>query len=47
MISPGTPDDEIERIALEDQRIKGFIGKKAIKKVIIVKSKLVNIVIGQ
>ena len=46
MISPGTPDNEIERIALEDQRIKGFIGTKAIKKIIIVKSKLVNIVIG-
>jgi leucyl-tRNA synthetase len=47
MILPGTPDDELERIALGDERIKGFIGKKAIKKVIIVKGKLVNIVIGR
>jgi len=46
MISAGTPDNEIKRIAFEDQRTKEFIGTKAIKKIIVVKSKLVNIVIG-
>jgi leucyl-tRNA synthetase len=46
MILPQTHDDEIKRIALEDQRIKEFIGAKKIKKIIVVKGKLVNIVIG-
>ena len=47
MISVGTPDDEIKRLALEDQRIKEIIGDKSIKKVIVVKGKLVNIVVGE
>ncbi len=46
MISAGMPDNEIKKIALEDQRIKEMIGGKSIKKVIVVKGKLVNIVIG-
>ncbi len=46
MISAGTPDDEIKRIALEDNRIKEIISGAPIKKVIVVKGKLVNIVIG-
>jgi leucyl-tRNA synthetase len=47
MISVGTPDDEIKRLALDDQRIKEIIGDKSIKKVIVVKGKLVNIVVGE
>jgi leucyl-tRNA synthetase len=47
MIVPQTSDDEIKRIALEDQRIQEFIGTKEIKRIIVVKGKLVNIVIGQ
>lgn len=47
MISPGTPDDEIKKIALDDKKTKEFIGTKTIKKMIVVKSKLINIVIGQ
>ncbi|HMK49947.1 MAG TPA: leucine--tRNA ligase [Thermodesulfovibrionales bacterium] len=47
MIPVGTPDDEIKRLALDDQRIKETIGDKPIKKVIVVKGKLVNIVIGE
>jgi leucyl-tRNA synthetase len=45
MISQGTPDDEIEKMALEQQKIKEIVGAKTIKKVIVVKGKLVNIVI--
>jgi len=46
MISQGTPDDEIKRLALEEQKIKEIVGAKTIKKVIVVKGKLLNIVIG-
>ncbi len=46
MISAGTPDDEMKKLAIDDPRIKEIIGDKAIKKVIVVKGKLVNIVIG-
>jgi leucyl-tRNA synthetase len=46
MISPGISDDEIKRMALEDQKIRKIVGNKTIKKVIAVRGKLVNIVIG-
>jgi leucyl-tRNA synthetase len=46
MITPGLPDDEIKRMALEEQKIRELIGTRAIKKIIVVKSKLVNIVVG-
>jgi leucyl-tRNA synthetase len=39
------PDDEIKKTALEDRRTLEIIGKGTIKKVIVVKGKLVNIVI--
>jgi leucyl-tRNA synthetase len=45
MISPGIPDEEIKRMALEDRKIKELVGNKKVKKVIMVKGKLVNIVI--
>jgi leucyl-tRNA synthetase len=44
MIPAGLPDDEIEKTALEDGRIREIVGAGAIKKVIVVKGKLVNIV---
>jgi len=44
-VSADCPQDEIQRNALEDDRIRNFIGDKEIKKVIIVKNKLVNIVV--
>jgi leucyl-tRNA synthetase len=47
MITPGIRDDEIKRISLEDQKIKEIISGKSVKKVIVVKGKLVNIVIGE
>jgi leucyl-tRNA synthetase len=45
MIPTGMPDDEIKKTALEDRRTLEIIGKGTIKKVIVVKGKLVNIVI--
>ncbi len=45
MINAGISDDEIEKVALEDRKIKEIIGGKTIKKILIVKGKLVNIVI--
>jgi leucyl-tRNA synthetase len=46
LISAGMADDDIKKISLEDQRVKETIGKKTIIKVIVVKGKLVNMVIG-
>jgi leucyl-tRNA synthetase len=46
MIPAGMPDDEIKKTALEDRRTREIIGARTIKKVIVVKGKLVNIVIG-
>jgi leucyl-tRNA synthetase len=45
MMPQGLPDDEIRKMALEDQKIKEIIGSKTIKKVIVVKGRLVNVVI--
>ena len=47
LISVGMADEAVQKIALEDQRVKEMIGSKSIKKVIVVKGKLVNIVIGE
>jgi leucyl-tRNA synthetase len=38
-------DKEIEAKALEDEKVKAFIGEKGIKKIFVVQQKLVNIVI--
>jgi leucyl-tRNA synthetase len=46
MIPAGTPDDQMQKIALEDKKIRESIGGREIKKVIVVRGKLVNIVIG-
>jgi len=45
MIPVGIADDEIRAMALQESKIKDIVGGKAIKKIIIVKGKLVNIVI--
>ena len=47
IIAAGIPDDEIKKITFEDNRVREIIGSKTIKKVIIVRGKLVNIVIGE
>ncbi len=44
-IAAGTSDDTIKELALKDERTLKFLGDKEIKKVIVVKNKLVNIVI--
>jgi leucyl-tRNA synthetase len=38
-------DDTIKELALKDEKVRKFIGDNPIKKVIVVKNKLVNIVI--
>ncbi|MBI3353893.1 MAG: leucine--tRNA ligase, partial [Nitrospirae bacterium] len=44
-LSAGTAEEEVKKGALEDERIKELIAGKAIRKVIVVKDKLVNIVV--
>ena len=44
-VAVDTPDDTIKEMALKDERILKFLGGKEIKKVIVVKKKLVNIVV--
>ncbi len=44
-VSPSADQEEIKKIALEDERIKNFVGEKPVKKVIVVPGRLVNIVI--
>jgi leucyl-tRNA synthetase len=45
MIPVGLPEDEIKQMAMEDKKLREIIGGKTMKKVIVVKGKLVNIVI--
>jgi len=45
MISPGLPDKHIRQLALDDKKIKDTIKDKDVKKIIVVKGKLVNIVL--
>jgi leucyl-tRNA synthetase len=42
---PDTSDDQIEKQALADEKVQKFIGGKTIRKIIIIKNKLVNIVV--
>jgi len=44
-VSPNASKEEIEKAALADERIKTFIGKKPIRKVVVVPGKLVNVVV--
>ena len=47
LIPIGIDDDEIRAMALQEAKIKDIIDGKTIRKVIIVKGKLVNIVVGE
>jgi leucyl-tRNA synthetase len=38
-------EEQIRRMAMEDERIRSFVGDKAIKKLIVVRNKLVNVVV--
>jgi leucyl-tRNA synthetase len=44
-INTDADDNTIKEMALSDERVKKFIKNKQIKKVIVVKKKLVNIVV--
>jgi len=46
IVSPDTKREEIERLALECDKIQQFIVEKQVKKVIVVPNKLVNIAVG-
>jgi leucyl-tRNA synthetase len=45
MISAGLPEDEIKRAAMDEPRIRAMVDGKPIRKLIVVRGKLVNIVI--
>ncbi len=47
MIPRGLSDEEIKQTAMSDAKVLEAIGSKAIRKVIIVKGKLINLVIGE
>jgi len=44
-VPAGTPEEEIRRQALSDERIRGLLGGKLPRKVFVVQEKLVNIVV--
>ena len=44
-IAPETADEEVKRQAMADENVQRFIGEQTIRKVIVVKNKLVNIVV--
>ncbi len=44
-VAPGLSDDELEKMALADENAQKFIADNPIRKVIVVKNKLINIVI--
>ncbi|HFQ80206.1 MAG TPA: leucine--tRNA ligase, partial [Desulfobacterales bacterium] len=44
-VSMGISDDELREMAVNDEKTKKFIGDNPIKKIIVVKNKLINIVI--
>ncbi|MDZ7641657.1 MAG: leucine--tRNA ligase [Desulfurivibrio sp.] len=44
-VAPGTPEAELQKLALADDKVQTFIGEAPVRKVIVVPDKLVNIVI--
>jgi leucyl-tRNA synthetase len=44
-VDAGTDEAALKKMALEDKRVVKFIGDKTVKKIIVVKGKLVNIVV--
>jgi leucyl-tRNA synthetase len=43
-VAAGTPDPELQRLALADPQVKKYLEGKTIKKVVVVNGKLVSIV---
>jgi leucyl-tRNA synthetase len=46
MVPAGLPDEEVKELALKDSRVLEHIGHQVIRKVIVIKGRLVNIVAG-
>ena len=44
-VAPGIADDQLKEMAVSDERVKKFINDKKIRKIIVVKNRLVNIVV--
>ena len=44
LVAPGTPADEVERLALASERVQAYLKGRAPRKVIQVPGRLVNIV---
>ena len=42
----GTSKEELERLALADEKIQPFLAGKQVKKIIVIADKLVNIVVA-
>jgi leucyl-tRNA synthetase len=47
MVPVGLSDEEVRKLALEDAKTKEVIGARRIRKVIVVKGRLINIVVGE
>jgi len=45
-VPAGTPAPELERLALESERVKAQLDEKKVRKVIVVPDRLVNVVVG-
>ena len=45
IVDVDTSKTTIEKLVMEDEKVKNFIGSKLIKKIIYAKDKLVNVVI--
>lgn len=45
LVAAGISDDELKEKALADEKVQKFVGDNPIKKIIVVKNKLVNIVV--
>ncbi|MDZ7339014.1 MAG: leucine--tRNA ligase [candidate division KSB1 bacterium] len=46
VVKRGLPEEELRRLALEDQRVRKFVGDKSVRRVVVVRDKLVNVVAG-
>ena len=44
-VSPSASKEEVQQVALADERIKTFIGDKPVRKVVVVPGRLVNVVV--
>lgn len=47
MVPYGLTEDALKKVALDDEKIRKIIEKKTIKKIILVRGRLVNIVVGE